>query len=232
MKISCEIIKDLLPLYNDKVCSKDTGDLVEEHLAECADCRVELDKISREFDCPKIKRDAGKPLQAIAAVWKKDKARAFVKGTVIAVAACAILFGIFLVLIGWRCIPLSSDVLAVSEVSQLSDGIIVYRLDVKNGRDFYFKKFTLNEDGSFYITPYRAIIEDKKETEDGIYHDYYMIDVAESNAYHQALDGIEITSCYIGPEGDGILIWEKGMALPPASEELENRFVHQNDNPS
>ena len=38
MKLSCEVIKDLLPLYYDKVCSEETKVIVEEHLNECENC--------------------------------------------------------------------------------------------------------------------------------------------------------------------------------------------------
>ena len=36
--ISCEVIRDLLPLYVDDVLSPDSRALVEEHLGTCADC--------------------------------------------------------------------------------------------------------------------------------------------------------------------------------------------------
>lgn len=38
MKIKCEIIQDLLPLYYDNVCSEDSRILIDEHLKECNDC--------------------------------------------------------------------------------------------------------------------------------------------------------------------------------------------------
>ncbi len=38
--MNCEIIKDLLPLYIDKVCSKDTEREVESHLSSCESCRA------------------------------------------------------------------------------------------------------------------------------------------------------------------------------------------------
>ena len=38
MKNSCDVIRDLLPLYADDACSQDSRKMVEEHLAECADC--------------------------------------------------------------------------------------------------------------------------------------------------------------------------------------------------
>ena len=38
MKNSCNVIRDLLPLYADDACSDDSRKLVEEHLAECPAC--------------------------------------------------------------------------------------------------------------------------------------------------------------------------------------------------
>ena len=38
MKNSCDVIRDLLPLYADDACSEDSRRLVDEHLAECPDC--------------------------------------------------------------------------------------------------------------------------------------------------------------------------------------------------
>ena len=42
MKVSCDVIRDLLPLYTDQAASADTVALVEEHLASCPACREEL----------------------------------------------------------------------------------------------------------------------------------------------------------------------------------------------
>ena len=39
MKYSCHVILDLLPLYHDGVCSEDSKKIVEQHLAECEECR-------------------------------------------------------------------------------------------------------------------------------------------------------------------------------------------------
>lgn len=45
MKYSCDMIKDLLSLYCDNVCSEDSRAVVEEHLNECEPCRGELQKL-------------------------------------------------------------------------------------------------------------------------------------------------------------------------------------------
>ena len=39
-KKECDIIKDLLPSYVDEICSEASKEWVEEHLAECEECRA------------------------------------------------------------------------------------------------------------------------------------------------------------------------------------------------
>ena len=39
MKITCDVIKDLLPLYIDDVLSDDSKSIVEEHFQDCEECR-------------------------------------------------------------------------------------------------------------------------------------------------------------------------------------------------
>lgn len=45
MNVPCKVIKDLLPLYLDKVCSEESRNIVEEHLKECPDCRKFHDEL-------------------------------------------------------------------------------------------------------------------------------------------------------------------------------------------
>lgn len=42
MKIQCEIIRDILPLYAEDMVSQPTREMVEEHLGECEGCAKEL----------------------------------------------------------------------------------------------------------------------------------------------------------------------------------------------
>ena len=39
MKYSCDLIRDLLPLYCDEVCSRDSAEAVRAHIDSCEDCR-------------------------------------------------------------------------------------------------------------------------------------------------------------------------------------------------
>ena len=88
MNISCEIIRDLLPLYHDKVCSGESSKLVEEHLITCEECKSELNKIDADIKGVNTVEDT-KPIRAIAKQWKRDKKSAFLKGTLlVSILAC------------------------------------------------------------------------------------------------------------------------------------------------
>ena len=45
MKYKCGIIKDLLPLYVDHVCSDESKELIDEHLLECEKCKAYMDSL-------------------------------------------------------------------------------------------------------------------------------------------------------------------------------------------
>ena len=45
MTVDCEVIRDLLPLYADHVCSERSREMVETHLAECPACTALLQKM-------------------------------------------------------------------------------------------------------------------------------------------------------------------------------------------
>lgn len=46
MKMNCSVIRDLLPLYVDRICSEESRELVEEHIADCKDCFGLLQRMS------------------------------------------------------------------------------------------------------------------------------------------------------------------------------------------
>lgn len=52
MKLSCEIVRDLLPLYAEELASEDSRAAVEAHLCECAGCRAELKVLKQPVPVP------------------------------------------------------------------------------------------------------------------------------------------------------------------------------------
>ena len=49
---NCDVIRDLLPLYEDNVVSEETAQMVREHLKDCPECREELRKMRTPISLP------------------------------------------------------------------------------------------------------------------------------------------------------------------------------------
>lgn len=101
MKISCEIIKDLLPLYLDGVCSNDSKVMVEEHLAECDSCKAELHAMKGEFSLSHKEQNLkeAEAVKKLSRRWKKGMMKSLLKGvfiTLLVIAAIALVLYIFM----------------------------------------------------------------------------------------------------------------------------------------
>lgn len=48
--MNCEIIKDLIPLYIDGCCSKESERAVEEHLSDCSECKKLFEEMKEPTD--------------------------------------------------------------------------------------------------------------------------------------------------------------------------------------
>lgn len=82
MRITCEIIKDLLPLYHDNVCCEDSRKLVEEHLSTCSSCKKELELIRSEIKVEHNIEDINM-MKKISKKWKQDRLSAFLIGIIL-----------------------------------------------------------------------------------------------------------------------------------------------------
>ena len=70
-KVSCNTIRDILPLYVDEVVSEDTRNMVAEHLEQCAECRKKYENMKGDVTIPV--EDNIKPLKRFKNAWKKKK---------------------------------------------------------------------------------------------------------------------------------------------------------------
>lgn len=52
MNKECELIKDLLPLYVDGICSEESIEIVEKHIESCEGCKKELDYLRKSIEIP------------------------------------------------------------------------------------------------------------------------------------------------------------------------------------
>ncbi len=95
MKYSCELIRDLLPLYCDRVCSKDSAEAVQEHISTCGECK----NIYKEMQ-QSVSMDSARYKQQQLASMQKVKKKIRKRNTLF--AAIGIAAGIFFVIMAIR----------------------------------------------------------------------------------------------------------------------------------
>lgn len=97
MKIDCEVIKDLLPLYIDGACSNKSKEIIEEHIRECNSCKKEFQLMNNDLCLSHVEKnlDEAKAIKKISKEWKKGMLKALVKGILIT-AIFALIFFIFM----------------------------------------------------------------------------------------------------------------------------------------
>lgn len=92
-KFDCDVIRDLLPLYADNVCSEKTTECVEEHLKYCSECSEELRKIKECPIVPEVDEDLQKAVKNAGKRIKKGKKKTVIE-TIALVLILVILFGV------------------------------------------------------------------------------------------------------------------------------------------
>ncbi len=103
----CNVIKDLLPLYADEVCSEDSREMVEEHLAECKDCKQELEDYRYNTGLPDV------PIDVAMKKFKKKMNKKNLIRIVVSVTLClaVILGGTYMLFIPEFTVPYSEDLM-------------------------------------------------------------------------------------------------------------------------
>lgn len=220
MRLSCNVICDLLPLYRDGVCADETRALVEEHLADCAACRAELAALDAPLGQTAEERREVCALDGVAKTWRRGKLRAFAKGCAVTALLCAALFGLFSLLVGWHAsVPYDLTDMRVYDRCVLPDGRIAYRLDYPGDRYMEYS-FREGENGEKYKIPYHSLTglgeQGNRDWQSG---DWHLYDWEEENIA-RVRDGAQTTTAYYWGEGDdAVLIWQQGMDLPRATDE-------------
>lgn len=216
MKHQCGIIRDLLPLYHDGVCSAESRGAVDEHLTECNDCSEYYKKLLDErenFVVPEIEEHKADSFRAVQRRIKRSvRAAIFFAAAVLVI--CLIL--------GMAMIMMSEKSKRIIEydgsnitVSMKSEGLVatvrgawysgshvksVFMED--NGRQKLLKIFCLEEPDGWNV-----FAADKNETHN------FTVAYADMDA-----DRVDAVYYYSGALNEGKL---KGMEDMPPDELAE-----------
>ncbi len=97
MKVSkenCSLIKDLLPLYIDKLCSDESTEIIKNHLENCSECSKEYKQLTNQPEIKALNDDTTELIKGVGKMFKKDKKKAVIK-TVSVFLVVLILLGVF-----------------------------------------------------------------------------------------------------------------------------------------
>lgn len=116
MKLSCNIISDLLPLYVEGLASEDSRKAVEEHIATCSDCRKNLEAMRKQENSITIEDI---PLRKVKAALEKQRFKAI---ALTAVLVLALAVSVIAYLTTPEYLPYSENMFSFSEKD---DGTII-----------------------------------------------------------------------------------------------------------
>ena len=216
--LPCELIRDILPLYHDGVCSDTSRKLVDSHLETCEKCTSVLQGMTAEIEMPKLEVDAAKPLKSIKRKWR---AKTWLLGLVIGFAV----FFLWMELTQNKNVKIAPEEYTITNVVEFSNGM--YYLEYKIPYDYNGIGADLlrDENGAVYLQEYRPILA-RKDTEKGIIRDN-IIDPEN----HRTDMGTEIpmTAFYLGLPGDedAVLLWSAEEDYPQATPEEEREHLYQ-----
>ena len=95
--MKCEIVKDLIPLYCDGLCSEETKSAVKEHTAGCEDCRRLLEAAGADIEVPAQTYDEeeARVLQGVKKRYSRIRWRAVLLTVCIAAVLIAVVGGAY-----------------------------------------------------------------------------------------------------------------------------------------
>lgn len=238
MKTPCNVIRDLLPLYQDGVCSSESRQLVAEHLEECETCRAEWERMSAPIPTAHPQVEERTVAQAASSAWKRGRRRAFRKGFVIAAVLVAVISSLIGLWFLFHTPPRELTGRIVETHVNNTTGEVSYVVYTSRGEQFglimeeytkvisFFDAYTDQDflDGAIYdgLRIYAELGSTKESisNRDGKKLPTYSAQLVEINAY-QKPDPILLQ------DGTQVEVWQKNggvlYALPKGPELLDVR---------
>lgn len=224
--MNCKIVQDLLPLYHDGVCSRESRAAVETHLAGCEACRKLLADVDAPLPETGVKRiDGGKAaVEKIAREWKRGKWRSWLRGAAAALLVCVLLAGLWLAATELFVFSVPTERIQLTNIRRLSDGRVLYHFYIDDDKALRLLTWEFDGAGNVYYLPRRALITEKRMLPSMADEDREL-DIPEVNSWARA-NGFdtEIVRAWYGRGEDAILLWEEGMELPAAGAHDEERY--------
>lgn len=194
-RLSCEIVKDLLPSYIEGLTSEVTNQEIENHLANCEECSLAYNQMKIPIETPL----EAEPLDYLKKVKQRTNKKII---TVVAMIAA-----FFLVLVGIRVYLVGVDSQGVANYYPLmsstmqGEDVLVIQGELGN-RSRVFKKFQVSTEGDVATI---QLIE------------RYALPWENDNAYYV---GYQIPNGIKQIVFNDYVVWEKGVLISKETNEL------------
>lgn len=93
---SCNIISDLMPLYVDGVCTKETCEFIEEHISQCETCKNVFENMKTDLTIMNIEEENIEGSKVIKGVKKRIWIERIVIALIVLLVSGIVIFGITL----------------------------------------------------------------------------------------------------------------------------------------
>lgn len=118
MKLSCDIIRDLLPLYAEQLTSNDSAEAVQAHLQECEGCRSTLEELKAK---PVMIREEPGLDTVRRGIWKRRLLTALCAVLIVCTVGCWFL--------SWLTAPIYLDEGVITNIVDNRDGTVTISMD-------------------------------------------------------------------------------------------------------
>ena len=118
MKLSCDIIRDLLPLYAEELASADSREAVEGHLLGCERCRRAYEDMKT---CPVIIPEEPGLDTVRRGLWRRRLLTALCAVLIVCMAGCWFL--------SWLTAPIYLDKSIITDIQDNHDGTVTISMD-------------------------------------------------------------------------------------------------------
>lgn len=206
MKIDCDIIRDLLPLYAEDIVSDKSKEAVDMHLMECSDCKAVYEKMTARE--PEVKLQI-KPEESFKKYVKKKKWSLGWKVSLITAAAV-------LVAVIWRLSVLGMLIAFLAldsesaEVEMDTDISHYHQYIGEEAEDHYRNKWGMDESifpqeipADLNVIDYKMVYYNPWDAQ---YLSYLVVEYVDNESYNLEVNRLQSCPCeeyrgYYGAEG-------------------------------
>ncbi len=225
MKLPCEMIRDLLPLYYDGVCSQVSKTMVAEHLETCEACANTLHALDAQMQMPKLETDEAKPLKTIRTKWRRKNRRT---GILLGIALFVATLYAWFSLTQSCSVPIAAEDYTIQKVLRFENGMVYLEYSHPYSAISFCADIHRTQNGEVHLVEYRPRICLSKNDTEAVVRSQ-LID-PERDTFYADTTGEEVafTAFYLGcpDEADAVLLWSAAMDIPLATPEQEQEYLY------